>query len=75
MGGLAEQTMLEALEAAGVDAPSLCRGGACGVCLIPVKEGTPEHRDHYLGEAERAAGTCVMPCVSRSKSAVLVLDI
>lgn len=70
-----EQTMLEALEAAGIDAPSLCRGGACGVCLIPVKEGTPEHRDHYLGEAERAAGTCVMPCVSRSKSAVLVLDI
>ncbi|WP_353229611.1 PDR/VanB family oxidoreductase [Novosphingobium sp.] len=70
-----DQTMLEAIEAAGVDANSLCRGGACGVCLVPVREGTPEHRDHFLSEAERAAGDCVMPCVSRSRSALLVLDI
>jgi dimethylamine monooxygenase subunit B len=70
-----EQTMLEALEAAGVDAPSLCRGGACGVCILPVREGTPEHRDHFLSEAERASGCHVMPCVSRSRSATLVLDI
>jgi len=71
----ADQTMLEALEAAGIDAPSLCRGGACGVCLMPVREGQPEHRDHYLGEDERREGRCVMPCVSRSRSPVLVLDI
>jgi ferredoxin len=70
-----DQTMLEALEAAGIDAPSLCRGGACGVCIMPVREGTPEHRDHFLSEAERAAGCHVMPCVSRSRSATLVLDI
>jgi len=71
----ADQTMLAAIEAAGVDTPSLCRGGACGVCLAPVLEGTPEHRDHYLTPAERASSRMVMPCVSRSQSATLVLDI
>ena len=70
-----DQTMLEAIEAAGVDTPSLCRGGACGVCIVPVREGTPEHRDHFLSEGERARGCHVMPCVSRSKSPVLVLDL
>ena len=70
-----DQTMLEAIEAAGIDSPSLCRGGACGVCILPVREGTPEHRDHFLSEAERASGCHVMPCVSRSRSATLVLDI
>ena len=70
-----DQTMLEAIEAAGVDTPSLCRGGACGVCIVPVRAGTPEHRDHFLSEAERAAGGHVMPCVSRSKTPVLELDL
>jgi dimethylamine monooxygenase subunit B len=70
-----DQTMLEAIEAAGIDTPSLCRGGACGVCILPIRDGTPEHRDHFLSEAERASGCHVMPCVSRSRSAMLVLDI
>jgi ferredoxin-NADP reductase len=68
-------TMLEAMEAAGVAAPSLCRGGACGVCLTSVIEGAPEHRDHVLSEAERAEGRKVLPCVSRSTTPYLVLDL
>jgi ferredoxin-NADP reductase len=70
-----DQTMLEAIEAAGIATPSLCRGGACGVCVLPVQQGEPEHRDHYLSAAEREAGCLVMPCVSRSRSATLVLDL
>ncbi len=70
-----DQTMLAAIEAAGVEAPSLCRGGACGACMVPVLDGTPEHRDHYLTPAERASSRMVMPCVSRSRSATLVLDL
>ena len=69
------QTMLEALEQADLPVPSLCRGGACGQCLARVIEGVPDHRDHYLSDAEKAAGDCVMPCVSRARSASLTLDL
>ncbi len=38
-------------------------------------EGTPDHRDVVLSEAERAAGDVMQICVNRAKSARLVLDI
>jgi len=71
------QSMLEAIEAAGVDAPYLCRGGACGQCETHVLgcDGTLLHNDHYLSEAEKASGTKVMPCVSRFEGRELVLDL
>lgn len=70
------QTMLEAIEAAGVDAPYLCRGGACGQCETRVLEcdGTLLHEDHWLDEDERSSGEKVMPCVSRFRGRRLVLD-
>ncbi|PTQ12723.1 oxidoreductase [Sphingomonas oleivorans] len=70
-----DQSMLDALEAAGVPVPSLCRGGACGECLTKVTGGVPEHRDHYLTDLEKAEGALVMPCVSRAKNDLLVLDL
>ena len=71
------QSMLEAIEAAGVDAPYLCRGGACGQCEAKVVacEGTLLHHDHFLTASEKASGTSVMPCVSRFQGASLVLDL
>ena len=73
----AHQSILEAIEAAGVDAPFLCRGGACGQCETAVMslDGTLEHNDHYLSDAEKAAGGKVMICVSRFKGRELVLDL
>lgn len=71
-----DQSMLEAIESAGVDAPYLCRGGACGQCETRVIacDGTLLHNDHYLTEAEKASGTKVMPCVSRFEGKSLVLE-
>jgi len=71
------QSMLEAIEAAGVDAPYMCRGGACGQCETKVLacDGRLLHHDHFLSEAEKASGGKVMPCVSRFEGAALVLDI
>lgn len=71
----ADQTLLEAIEDAGIDAPSLCRGGACGVCRTTVLDGEVEHFDHVLTPTERAANHTMMPCVSRARAAHLVLDI
>lgn len=70
-------SMLEAIEAAGVDAPYLCRGGACGRCELEVlgADGPLMHNDHYLTDAEKAAGKKIMPCVSRAKCDVLEVNL
>jgi dimethylamine monooxygenase subunit B len=70
-----DESLLEAIERVGVAAPCLCRGGACGVCATPLLEGEAEHRDHFLSPAERESGQLIMPCVSRARSARLVLDL
>ena len=72
----AHQSMLEAIEAAGVEPPYLCRGGACGQCETQVLacDGTILHADHFLTDAEKASGEKVMPCVSRFEGKMLVLD-
>ncbi len=70
-----DQTLLEALEAAGLEPPCLCRGGACGECRTEVIEGTPEHRDHYLNADEHATNREIMICVSRALGDRIVLDL
>jgi len=70
-----DETLLEALEAAGANPPALCRGGACGECITVVLDGAPDHRDHFLSSDDRASGRLVMPCVSRAKTALLTLDL
>jgi vanillate O-demethylase ferredoxin subunit len=69
------QTILQVLRDNGVSMPASCESGVCGTCLTGVVSGTPEHRDCYLTKEERAAGDVILPCCSRAKSAVLVLDI
>lgn len=71
------QSMLEAIENAGVEAPYLCRGGACGQCRTTVlaRDGRLMHYDHFLSEDEKAAGDSVMPCVSRFEGPLLTLDL
>lgn len=71
----ADQTVLDAVLAAGVGAWSDCRVGTCGTCAIKVIDGTPDHRDSVLTEAEREHAGLMCPCVSRAKTASLVLDL
>lgn len=70
------ESLLEAIERAGVDAPYLCRGGACGMCETRVIDyaGNFIHRDHWLEDDEHASGEKIMPCVSRFEGKTLVLD-
>lgn len=69
------QTMLQALLAHDVDVPFSCREGQCGMCVVDVIEGEPEHRDDFLNEAAKAGGGCIALCVSRAKTPSLVLDL
>ncbi|MEP5153463.1 PDR/VanB family oxidoreductase [Planktotalea sp.] len=71
-----DESLLEAMERSGVDAPYLCRGGACGQCETRVIDyaGNFIHRDHWLEEEEHASGDKIMPCVSRFEGKTLVLD-
>jgi ferredoxin-NADP reductase len=72
-----DQSLMESIEAAGVEVPYLCRGGVCGFCQTRVLEldGELIHNDHYLSDADKAKGTSIMPCVSRARCKSLVLDL
>jgi ferredoxin-NADP reductase len=72
-----DQSLLESIEAAGVEVPYLCRGGVCGFCQTRVLEldGDLVHNDHFLSAGEKAGGRQIMPCVSRAHGKRLVLDL
>lgn len=65
-------TMLEALLAADVAVPNLCRQGVCGECRLTVTCGELEHHDLYLSDADHDEGRAVMPCVSRGVGTITV---
>ncbi|ODU06505.1 MAG: Vanillate O-demethylase oxidoreductase [Rubrivivax sp. SCN 71-131] len=69
------QTVVAALAAAGVAIPTSCEQGVCGTCLTRVIDGTPDHRDMYLTDEERARGDQFTPCCSRARTPRLVLDL
>jgi ferredoxin-NADP reductase len=69
------QSVLQAINDAGVNVLSSCRQGLCGTCETTVLAGEVDHRDALLDDAERAAGDCMFVCVSRARSDRLVLDL
>ncbi len=71
----ATQSILDVVQAAGIDAPASCRAGTCGTCAVKVIDGIPEHRDTALTKAERDQAGLMCICVSRATSANLTLDI
>jgi ferredoxin-NADP reductase len=70
-----DKTILAVLIEAGEDPLHDCQRGDCGICQVTVIEGTPDHRDYILTDAEKAAGKVMQICVSRSKTPRLVLDL
>jgi len=70
-----DQTVTQALAAAGVEVMVSCEQGVCGTCLTRVLEGVPDHKDSYLMPEEQAANDQFTPCCSRAKTPRLVLDL
>ncbi|MBU4464767.1 MAG: PDR/VanB family oxidoreductase [Actinobacteria bacterium] len=69
------ESILDRVVAAGVSAPSSCRGGTCGTCETFVLGGVPDHRDAVLNAREREESEVMMICVSRCKGDRLILEI
>ncbi len=71
----ADCTLLEALDAAGVETLWDCKRGECGLCAMDVLavDGEIDHRDVFLSEHEKQATTRICACVSRAVG-TLTLD-
>ena len=72
---LPDQSILQVLTDAGIEVARSCEQGICGTCEVRLLEGEVDHRDSILSAAERASNEIMMTCVSRAKSASLVLDL
>jgi vanillate monooxygenase ferredoxin subunit len=69
-----DQTIVDALRAAGVTVETSCEQGVCGTCMTQVLSGRPDHRDMLLSETEQKDGKILL-CVSRCLDDELVLDL
>ncbi|UQX86880.1 PDR/VanB family oxidoreductase [Jatrophihabitans telluris] len=63
----ADQTMLDALTAAGAELMWDCRKGECGLCVMAVSQlsGKLDHRDVFLSDRQKAADDQACTCVTR----------
>jgi len=70
------RSMLEALEAAGVEMISDCRRGECGLCALPIlaADGPVDHRDVFFSDEEKAANAKLCTCVSRFAGGSVTVD-
>lgn len=70
----ADQTLLDAMLDAGIEAPFSCKSGNCRTCAVKVMDGEVEHHDNALSADDRELGL-MCPCVSRAIHGSLVLDV
>ncbi|MCW2583508.1 MAG: vanB [Klenkia sp.] len=70
-----EESVLAALEGAGIGVLSSCQEGTCGTCETTVLEGEVDHRDSLLTPDEQAAHDTMFVCVSRAAGPRLVLEL
>jgi cytochrome P450/ferredoxin-NADP reductase len=69
----ADQTVLDALLAKGIDVPNDCKEGICGTCEVEVLEGDIDHRDQVFTKSEKMRGDKMMTCCSRAMGAKILL--
>jgi ferredoxin-NADP reductase len=67
-----EETLLEALLKAGVEAPYSCKVGGCGTCEVQVVKGEVDHRDHFYKDEERHTKQVILTCCSRAKEELIL---
>lgn len=68
-----DKSIADVLVEHGVALETSCKAGLCATCKVKYLSGEVDHRDLVLSEAEKSE--YVITCVSRAKSAQLVLDL
>jgi vanillate O-demethylase ferredoxin subunit len=70
-------TILDALNAAGIEVLSGCQRGECGLCAVTVLEvdGVIDHRDVYFSDAQHEESRKLCACVSRVSGRSVTLDV
>lgn len=72
----AEDSILDVLEAQGIEILRSCQQGICGSCVTRVLAGTPIHNDYVLTDEDRDEQGLFTPCCSRAAPGDrLVLDL
>jgi ferredoxin-NADP reductase len=69
-------SMLDALQAAGIEIMYDCLRGECGLCRVQIlkTDGTVDHRDVFLSSRQRAEGRQLCACVSRIAGPGVTID-
>ncbi len=67
----AGQTILDAAESAGLEIPSMCRGGVCGTCRVQLLQGEVDGKFDTLDAGERGEGF-ILACVAQPRSDCLI---
>ncbi|WP_260923958.1 PDR/VanB family oxidoreductase [Novosphingobium sp. 9] len=70
------ESMLDALEAAGVEVVFECRRGECGLCAVDIVsvEGAVDHRDVFFSPAQHRENARMCACVSRVAGDSVTID-
>lgn len=71
----ADETILDAILAVGIDVPYDCKEGICGTCEVDVFEGGIDHRDQVLTNTEKQKANRMMTCCSRASGNKLKLTL
>jgi vanillate O-demethylase ferredoxin subunit len=70
----AGQSLLDALDQAGIELAYDCLRGECGLCVVEVRDGaaTLDHRDVFLSAEQKREGVKLCACVSRATGAITI---
>ena len=66
---LIHSTILERLEELGVFPASTCRGGFCGDCRLPLRQGEVEYIEAPLGFCGENE---ILPCIAMAKTELII---
>ncbi len=69
-----DETIIEAAQRQGIDAPFACKGGMCCTCRAQIVEGEVEMAQNYSLEPRELQKGFVLTCQSRPKSEKLIVD-